>query len=49
MWLVLGMFADTTLGRDLDSGANYALGDGSGPMGFRPHEPRTSDPSSETV
>ncbi|MGW6540527.1 SUKH-4 family immunity protein [Streptomyces sp. NPDC055051] len=35
-WLVLGMFADTTLGLDLDSGCVYALGDGSTCMAYGP-------------
>ncbi|MFF9501240.1 SUKH-4 family immunity protein [Streptomyces sp. NPDC014656] len=35
-WLVLGMFADTTLGLDPDSGTVYALGDGPARMTYRP-------------
>ncbi|WP_432060961.1 SUKH-4 family immunity protein [Streptomyces sp. S1] len=35
-WLVLGLFADTTLGLAPDSGTVYALGDGPAEMTYRP-------------
>ncbi|GGR48409.1 hypothetical protein GCM10010497_59880 [Streptomyces cinereoruber] len=35
-WLVLGLFADTTLGLDPDSGTVYALGDGPTQMTYSP-------------
>ncbi|MFB6828392.1 SUKH-4 family immunity protein [Streptomyces hydrogenans] len=35
-WLVIGMFADTALGLDPDSGTVYALGDGPTHMTYRP-------------